>query len=252
MLTVSRAVSQWYWTEDKKRMPLVTVLSALKRTLLYSMGTVCFGSLLIAIVQLLRTMLCYVCKETQKLEDNSVVRIISRIVQCCLWCFEAILKYVTYQAYIMVGMYGCNFCEGAKKAITQVIANMARIGSVHFVSRLISYLSVIVITTGCVLIEYAWLTHDTQFLPGGDKFVRSRVLSMVLVGVISFYCANSFMQVYSITVDTMMLSVCVDIELNRDSPDDFYMGKSLKRLFRKKGSKADKADYSQGSKVVPT
>jgi hypothetical protein len=60
------------------------------------------------------------------------------------------------------------------------------------------------------------------------------------------------MQVYSITVDTIMLSVCVDIELNRDNPDDFFMSKSLKRLFRKKGSKADKADSSQGGKVVPT
>lgn len=64
-------------------------------------GSIAFGSLIIAVVQLLRVILAYIQKKL-KGKSGKIVDALLCMLQCCLWCFEKILRYINRQAYIEV------------------------------------------------------------------------------------------------------------------------------------------------------
>jgi hypothetical protein len=64
--TVAGAVAQWYWTKDKSQTFHFPVLSSLKRTLVYHLGSILLGSLLITIVELIRIVLYQLQKKVAK------------------------------------------------------------------------------------------------------------------------------------------------------------------------------------------
>lgn len=64
-------------------------------------GSIAFGALLIAIVQLVRVILGYIQKKL-KGKTGKVAKALLCMLQCCLWCFEKILRYINRQAYIEV------------------------------------------------------------------------------------------------------------------------------------------------------
>lgn len=68
----------------------------------YHLGTVALGSLLIAIVQIIR-LIFTMMKSLVKDAKNDVTRSLYTAFRCCLYCLEKILIYLTRNAYIEVG-----------------------------------------------------------------------------------------------------------------------------------------------------
>ena len=64
-------------------------------------GSLAFGALIIAIIQMIRIILAYL---QRKLKDKTgrITKIIFCILQCCFWLLEKFFKYVNRQAYIEV------------------------------------------------------------------------------------------------------------------------------------------------------
>ena len=115
----------WYWSKNKSRMIFLT---SLKDTLVYHMGTLAFGSLLIAICKFVRFIVTQVEKRLKKAVGNKskivscMITFISCCCKCCLWCLEKFLKYVNRKAYIMCAIYGSNFCVSAISAFKLLLA----------------------------------------------------------------------------------------------------------------------------------
>ena len=65
-------------------------------------GSLAFGALIIAILQLIRAIFAYI-KRKLKGREGSIGKALLCIFQCCLWCLEKFLKYINRQAYIEVG-----------------------------------------------------------------------------------------------------------------------------------------------------
>ena len=72
-------------------------------------GSLAFGALIIALVQLARAILGYIQKKL-KGRAGKVAQCILCCMQCCLWCLEKILKYINRQAYIEVSSMPVNSC----------------------------------------------------------------------------------------------------------------------------------------------
>jgi len=248
IMTIASAVSDWYWQGgDDKRGQRISVVKSYARVLFFHFGTICFGALLIAIIQVVRIVVAYIARQTKRLQqENSMVRIVLRVLQCCLWCFEKLLKYITKNAYIMVAMYGCSFCKGAKEAISNLVSNVGRIAVVNFINNLISMLSILVIVCLSTVIEYLSLEHGEI-----GREINSSALSVLLTALTSFWIANGFMQLYDVTVDTILMCFCVDVALNRDSKA-YYMGTSLRKIFAKKKKPKREKQNSSNTKVVPS
>jgi|EP01046_Picozoa_sp_COSAG06_P014931 hypothetical protein len=69
-IVMSRSVADTYWHDPKgdHEKPMFPTLNALKGTLMYHMGSAIFGALLVAIVQLLRTIIEYIDRQTKLLQ----------------------------------------------------------------------------------------------------------------------------------------------------------------------------------------
>ena len=73
----------------------------------YHLGTIAFGSLIIAIIKLIRLILEYI-EMKLKGQTNKVVTYIIKCLQCCFWCLEKFMKFINKNAYIMVSLVSGN------------------------------------------------------------------------------------------------------------------------------------------------
>jgi len=87
---------------------------------------VALGSLLIAIVQLIRAVLEYV-QTKMKAYDSGLARCVMCCCQCFWYCLESFLKFISHNAYIMCALHGTNFCTSARDAFNLLMRNVIRV-----------------------------------------------------------------------------------------------------------------------------
>merc|ERR1719197_1889091 len=125
-MAIAGAVVIRYFSTDKRTKSRVPVLKSLKTVVRYHLGSIAFGSMVIAIVQLIRAILAYLDRKSKKMQDaNILVKYLFKCLACCLWCFEKCIKYIATSAYIMVAMKGKSFCPAAVEAVTLLIKNLS-------------------------------------------------------------------------------------------------------------------------------
>ena len=111
--TLAGTFSQWYFTQRDNFKKLADNPLRLAFSFVWkNIGSLIFGSLIIAIIQTLRAILNYMDKKFKD-SQNAVVKGVMKCLKCCLWCFEKCMKYINKNAYIVCGIYGWNFCKSA-------------------------------------------------------------------------------------------------------------------------------------------
>jgi len=120
------AVGCWFFDRrlvDEHYAGCFTPFVCLFKVLRYHTGTAAFGSFLIAIVKLVRALLLKVQKSLKKKTKGSYCAAPMDIAlcccQCCLWCLEKCIRFISRQAYIQTALVGYNFCKAAKLAVSQ-------------------------------------------------------------------------------------------------------------------------------------
>uniref|UniRef100_A0A4W4GLY1 Choline transporter-like protein n=1 Tax=Electrophorus electricus TaxID=8005 RepID=A0A4W4GLY1_ELEEL len=115
--TLAGAFASYYWAFHKPSdIPTCPLASSFMRALRYHVGSLAFGALILTIVQIIRIILEYIdhkCRAAQ----NCCVRFILCCLKCCFWCLEKFIKFLNRNAYIMIAIYGKNFCVSAKNAV---------------------------------------------------------------------------------------------------------------------------------------
>lgn len=71
--------------------------------MVYHLGTVALGSLIIGIIRLVRAILATVQKYLNK-SENAVFKALLCCCQCCLKCFESFIRFIGRNAYIETGI----------------------------------------------------------------------------------------------------------------------------------------------------
>ena len=106
-MTIAGVIGQWYFTRpvegtDKKHVPMKAVWTSFARVWKFHLGTIAFGSFLIMVVQMVRAALAYLDEQTKQMQaNNTAMKIFMKVVQCCLWCFEKFMKFISNNAYIL-------------------------------------------------------------------------------------------------------------------------------------------------------
>lgn len=122
------AFASFYWAFHKPRdIPTFPLSSAFIRTLRYHTGSLAFGALILTLVQIARVILEYIDHKLRG-SQNPVARCIICCFKCCLWCLEKFIKFLNRNAYIMIAIYGKNFCVSAKNAFMLLMRNVVRSG----------------------------------------------------------------------------------------------------------------------------
>ncbi|TYZ58275.1 hypothetical protein PybrP1_007519 [[Pythium] brassicae (nom. inval.)] len=113
MVTTAGTVSSWWHHADQDRAPLTTA-RALARALTLSFGSICFGSLLVSIVQTIRAVLASL-QHALKSQGNAVAACLLGCVGCLVGCLQHLVEYFNRFAYAYVGIYGYGFMASGKR-----------------------------------------------------------------------------------------------------------------------------------------
>jgi hypothetical protein len=115
-VTIAGVVSTWWFAPDEASSCCsVAIKDSFVRATTTSFGSICFGSLLVAIIQTLRSM---VESARHDSSNDGCAAFLLCLVDCLLQCLQGILEYFNKFAYIYVGMYGYSYLEAGKNVMT--------------------------------------------------------------------------------------------------------------------------------------
>ena len=111
-VTVAGVIGTWWFVPDEASSCCSPALKdSFVRACTYSFGSICFGSLLVAVVQALRTL-------QHMLRENDDFNFLVCIIDCILACIQSIIEYLNTWAYVYVGLYGYSYLEAGRNVIT--------------------------------------------------------------------------------------------------------------------------------------
>uniref|UniRef100_A0A182S7M0 Choline transporter-like protein n=1 Tax=Anopheles maculatus TaxID=74869 RepID=A0A182S7M0_9DIPT len=172
----------WYWTRQKSRLPFFVLTRGVTRTIFYHLGTLAFGSLIIAICKIIRAFLEYLDHKL-KGYDNGVTRAVLCCCRCFFWCLESFLKFLNTNAYIMCAIYGKSFCSSAKDAFSLLTRNVLRVIALDKVTGFLFFLSKLLLSSGMAAVTYTYFDSDLPKTPLNFPFVPAWKISNGMMAV---------------------------------------------------------------------
>uniref|UniRef100_UPI0037E8B31D choline transporter-like protein 2 isoform X1 n=1 Tax=Semicossyphus pulcher TaxID=241346 RepID=UPI0037E8B31D len=234
-MTLAGAFASYYWAFVKPDdMPAFPVFSALGRSLRYHTGTLAFGSLILSIIQIIRVLLEYL-DHKMKGAKNKCTRFLMCCLKCCFWCLEKFIKFLNRNAYIMVAIYGKNFCTAAKDAFFLLMRNMIRVAVLDKVTDFLLFLGKLLIVGLVGVFAFFFFSGRVKAFENTAPHLHYYWVPILTVVIGSYLIAHGFFSVYAMCVDTLFLCFLEDLERNDGSAERPYlMPESLRKVLNKK------------------
>uniref|UniRef100_A0A8B9R3Y1 Choline transporter-like protein n=1 Tax=Anas platyrhynchos TaxID=8839 RepID=A0A8B9R3Y1_ANAPL len=198
-VTLAGAFASYYWAFKKPDdMPAFPLFSAFGRALRYHTGSLAFGSLILAIVQVIRVILEYLdhrLKGTETgLGNEEFAKFLLSCLKCCFWCLEKFIKFLNRNAYIMIAVYGTNFCTSARN---------------DKVTDFLFFLGKLLIVGSVGVLAFFFFTHRIKLVEDTAPSLNYYWVPILTVIVGSYLIAHGFFSVYGMCPVSGSLSVSV-------------------------------------------
>uniref|UniRef100_A0A3Q1CCG0 Choline transporter-like protein n=1 Tax=Amphiprion ocellaris TaxID=80972 RepID=A0A3Q1CCG0_AMPOC len=233
-MTLAGAFASYYWAFVKPDdMPAFPVFSSLGRSLRYHTGTLAFGSLILSIIQIIRVLLEYLDHKL-KGAQNKFAKFLLCCLKCCFWCLEKFIKFLNRNAYIMVAIYGKNFCTSARDAFLLLMRNMIRVAVLDKVTDFLLFLGKLLIVGLVGIFAFFFFSGRVKAFEDTAPHLHYYWVPILTVVVGSYLIAHGFFSVYAMCVDTLFLCFCEDLERNDGSAArPYYMSSTLHEILWK-------------------
>lgn len=231
------AFASFYWAYHKpKDIPTFPLSSAFIRTLRYHTGSLAFGALILTLVQIVRIILEYIDHKLRG-SQNPVARCVICCFKCCLWCLEKFIKFLNRNAYIMIAIYGKNFCVSAKNAFKLLMRNVVRVVVLDKVTDLLLFFGKLLVVGGVGVLSFFFFSGRIKGL--GKDFENPHLnyywLPIMTSIMGAYVIASGFFSVFGMCVDTLFLCFLEDLERNNGSQErPYYMPVALMKILGKK------------------
>jgi len=206
--TIAGAVGVWYFSEDEQRKSGNTgaIGKGFRNCWRYHLGSLAFGSLILAIIQTIKWWLRYVQKQAEK-QGNFVLAKIACILSYYVACMERCVKFLNKNAYIQVALMGTNFCTSARRAFWLILRNIATIGILTWVGFIVKYLGLLLIcgATGCLGYLILMAMHEND--------ISSPIFPVFIFVCMGYVMASLTLNVYAMAVDSMLQCYVADEEM---------------------------------------
>lgn len=212
MGVIAGAIAYYYW--DRTNLPLSPVLSSTYRTFRYHTGSFALGSFIVAVLQFVQMVMHYLEKKMQEASpDNPIIKYVGCCVRCYLSCLESCVKFLNRNGYILIMIEGDNYCTSVFHAAKLIASNLLRVAAVNLVGDSILFLGKLVVALASGLIAHMMLDRASD-----DDKTSSPLIPVLLVVLMAYQIASLFMGVVELSIDTILLSYCLDSEENGGRP----------------------------------
>lgn len=184
---INGAVCFWYHNHsDKMNHPITTTLWWALR---YHLGTIAFGSFILAVVWVLRALAEYLDRKRKKHkkyggEDNLTAKFILCCIKCVLVICEKLIEFINRHSYTETILRSTNFCTSAKHAMTLVHNNILRFSVLYGLGRIVmtfAKIFIILVTMGG-----AYFALEVTYNFNNDAQQESQINSMVAPLLVNF------------------------------------------------------------------
>ena len=116
-MTSCHVIASWYFDPDTatEGIPCCkpVTLIGLKRSMTNYLGSIAFGSLIVAILEAIYYTVKLVFEKAQG--SNFLIKLVACCVLCILNCIKSCIEWLTEWAYCYISLYGCSFIEAGGK-----------------------------------------------------------------------------------------------------------------------------------------
>ncbi|KAL1922657.1 uncharacterized protein VTP21DRAFT_10196 [Calcarisporiella thermophila] len=205
-VVVSGVVAHWYFHRHEakayanaKETPMQ---NALKRAATTSFGSVCFGALVLAVVQILRSLSKYLRRFTQRHPTHAFFALLESL----LAFIEGITENLNNYATVQVGITGESFLSAAR-ASTKIFRRNLVFGLFYeMITKLTLYICFVLISLIAGLAAYVVAVHSVRSPYG--------YMAGMLAAVVPFYIARYFVDVVLNTIDAVFLCYAIDLDVD--------------------------------------
>lgn len=113
-VTIAGSAASWYFESASYR-PENPTLGAFYRSVTFSFGSICLGSMIVAILTTLRRMLDIL--RNQKGSKNWILVILSFVASLIILCIEALLRIFNKYVFTVIAIYGDTYLTAARKTL---------------------------------------------------------------------------------------------------------------------------------------
>uniref|UniRef100_A0A8C7UJY2 Choline transporter-like protein n=1 Tax=Oncorhynchus mykiss TaxID=8022 RepID=A0A8C7UJY2_ONCMY len=235
--SLAGAFASYYWALNKPSdIPTFPLSQAFIRTIRYHVGSLAFGALILTLIQIIRIILEYLDHKTRAAQ-NPCSRFLMCCLKCCFWCLEKFIKFLNRNAYIMIAIYGKNFCVSAKNAFMLLMRNIVRVVVLDKVTDLLLFFGKMLVVGGVGVLAFFFFSGRIR-LPGSNfrtEMLNYYWMPIIVVVVGAYLIAYGFFSVYSMCVDTLFLCFLEDLERHDGTMQKpYYMSKKLMKILNKK------------------
>uniref|UniRef100_A0A670XZZ6 Choline transporter-like protein n=1 Tax=Pseudonaja textilis TaxID=8673 RepID=A0A670XZZ6_PSETE len=222
--TLAGAFASYYWAFRKPAdIPPCPLFSSFGRAIRYHTGSLAFGSLILAVVQLIRVILEYLDHKL-KGSQNAFAKFLLCCLKCCFWCLEKFLKFINRNAYIMLHR---NSMSSRNKLLLVAVLDK--------VTDFLLFLGKLLVAGAVGVLAFFFFTHRIPAFAQEAPSLNYYWVPLLTVIIGSYLVAHGFFSVYAMCVDTLFLCFCEDLERNDGSTaKPYYMSASLHRILGKK------------------
>lgn len=235
--TIAATTALWYFQGSESDMPSVSVTKGVYWAFRYHMGSLAFGSLLIAIMTLIKVLFEYYAKKTEKMAgDNFIVKAMICCARCCIWCLDACVKFISENAYIQVAINGSSFCEGAKNGFFMMLRNPGTYTAMNIVGWIMTAIGKGVILGVCVYLTMILSKENILVATEGYRIQQPFVPSFIVL-LISYLVASLFISIF----DFSCLTILQCFLTCKETADGgkVFAPKSLRAYLKKSGESYD-------------
>jgi choline transporter-like protein 2/4/5 len=227
-IVLAGVFSHYYWSKRHQTtsFPLLYSIRLITR---YHLGSIAFGSLLIATLNYVRIILDYISKKASVIQDNIVINFIFKCLSCLVWLFEKFLKFLNKNSYILIASRGYSFCRATRKAFAYVVGNCLRFVVLVHLTEWILFCGTIIVCTCNAYLFYQYLQWTNEY----DQLIL-RWTPIIAILLLTYIITSLFFSVYDMAIKTLFVCFLQDLDENDGSIERPYtMNNELLRLVHK-------------------
>ncbi|XP_039694396.1 choline transporter-like protein 5 [Pteropus medius] len=229
------AFASYYWALKKPEdIPPYPLFTAFGRAIRYHTGSLAFGSLILALIQMIRIILEYLDKRFKE-SQNNISKFLQCCLKCCFWCLEKVVKFLNRNAYVMIAIHGKSFCRSARDAFNLLIRNILKVAIMDKVTDFVLILGKMLVA-GCIgILAFLLFTQRIPMILEGPTSLNYYWVPLLTVVIGSYLIAHGFFSVYAMCIDTLFICFCEDLERNDGSTEKpYFIAPTLHGILNKK------------------
>lgn len=234
--TIAGVYGAWYY--NSQAYPTGVTRGALRRSLTYSFGSICLGSLIVAIVNFLK-MLAQSAQAQAGQQGDMIAYVLLCFVNCLIGCLQWVIDFVNRYAFSHIALYGRPYFQSAKDTWRYVLNSFyctvpRRSGTLTRPRRMIKDRGIDALVNECligpvfsfggVFVGFATALLSFLYLEFTKPSYNSTGSFTVVITAFSFLIGlqicNIFTTPLSSGIDTIFVAMAWDPEVMiRDHPD---------------------------------